>query len=287
MALTATAFFSRPAEKLSAKAEASFFRALRIGNSTFKMTGAGRFAALDKALVRGIAGEKRPIGEVLDVGISSGITTLELHEALRQAGHAPRTTGTDLTIDAFIVPVLPGCRALVDRQGHPLQYELFGRAVRPWRRRVDLVDGMAVLRGIANRVCGPRARRALGEGGGEVRRVELVNARLAAQDGVSVLQDDIFERNPAFVGRFDLVRVANILNHCYFDRPALERGLANARSYLSGPGAWLLVARTHGRSDHRATLFRMGDDGGLAVAGRFGGGSEVEPLVGAAGTQPV
>ncbi len=50
-------------------------------------------------------------------------------------------------------------------------------------------------------------------------------------------------------------------------------------SYLAGPGAWLLVARSS-RSHNAATLFRVSPDGRrLLVVDRVGGGSEVERLV--------
>jgi len=75
------------------------------------------------------------------------------------------------------------------------------------------------------------------------------------------------------------VRAANLLNRHYFEPAALRDAVANAIAYLSGPGAWLLVLRTHGASDHRGTLFRMDDAMRLSVVDRYGTGSEVEDLV--------
>ncbi|WP_426170250.1 hypothetical protein [Sandarakinorhabdus sp. DWP1-3-1] len=274
MALTASRLFDAPPDAISAAAEADFFTALKGRNNTFKKTGAGRFAAIDAAVIAAIGND--PLDSVLDIGISSGATTIELRDSLQRAGHRPSVTGTDLWIDAWLVPVAPGCRALVDGSGHLLQHDLFGRAVRPWRRRLDYVNGLAVVRATLNRLVIPRVRAALAAGRG--RRLRLVSPQLARHADVVVQQDDVTVANPGFAGRFDLVRAANILNRDYFDEATLLRALANVIGYLSGPGAWLLVIRTLANGEQHGTLFRRNADG-MAVVRRFGTGSEVEALV--------
>jgi len=72
---------------------------------------------------------------------------------------------------------------------------------------------------------------------------------LASQDvrgcpAIELIEDDIFQPRAEFVGRFDLVRAANILNRNYFSEALLEGALHNLRSYMKGPGAFLLVTRT-------------------------------------------
>ena len=279
MVLTASDFFSRAPDRVSADDEAMFFTSLKAGNKTFKKTASGRFKALDAALIRHLAETPPRIGELLDIGMSSGVTTLELDAALVAAGHALRITGTDLSLNAYIVSVMAGCQALVDGTGHPLQYDLFGRAIRPWRRRLDWFDGMVVVRSLINQVCAPRARRALAAN--EIlRRVRLVSPRLSRRQDIAVERDDVTVENPAFSARFDIVRAANILNLDYFDQAVLRRALANVTSYLSGPGALLLVARTLGDDEHHGTLFEIAQRGDqFRIVERYGNGSEVEALV--------
>jgi hypothetical protein len=247
--------------------------------TTFKKTGGGRFQDLDAALVRHLAEAPPCIGELLDIGISSGITTLELDAALVKAGHALRVTGTDLSLDAFIVPVMRGWRALVDGSGHPLQYDMGGHSVRPWRRRLDWFDGMVVVRSLVNRVGKPRARRSLATNR-IIKQVQLLSPRLARRQDITVIRDDVTVENPSLAGRFDVIRAANILNLDYFDTPTLRRALANVTSYLSGPGALLLVARTLADDEHHGTLFQVVEQGdGFRILDRYGVGSEVEALV--------
>ena len=80
---------------------------------------------------------------------------------------------------------------------------------------------------------------------------------------------------PNFVGRFDFIRAANILNACYFPADRLVVAIDNIRSYCSGPGALVLVLRSRG-SKHDGTLFELGPDGKFNVKVRVGKGSEVE-----------
>jgi len=276
--MAASDFFSL-AKPPSPRVEAAFFTALKTGNQTFKKTGAGRFAELDAKLLQILSSGKTRHGALLDIGVSSGITTLELADALAAAGHVFRITATDLSLDAYIVEVMSGCRALVDRSGHPLQYEIYGRTMRPWRRRLDYVSGMIAVRGAANRILAPRARSALAAGR-VLNSVRLISPRLEKRRDITVQEDDVTASNIGFVGRFDIVRAANILNRDYFDEATLRRAIGNVTRYLSGPGALLLVARTHGDGRHDATIFEVAADcRSFVVVDRFGQGSEVEALV--------
>ncbi|WP_423605161.1 hypothetical protein [Sphingomonas sp. MS122] len=273
----ASSFFAAPPERVTARDEARFFGLLKTANNTFKRTEPSRLAGVDKALIATLAAYDSPLGAVLDLGISSGVTTLELIEALRKAGHAAEVTGTDRSVRARLVALPYGCRALVEPDGHVLQYEVLGRAVRPWERRLDRWTGMTVLRALVERRLREpaMARAAAGEG----EEVALLSPRLRQAGAFRWHEDDITRRNPAFVARFDLVRAANLLNRHYFEPDTLREAVANTIAYLSGPGAWLLVLRTHGASDHRGTLFRMDEARRLSVVDRFGSGSEVEALV--------
>jgi hypothetical protein len=279
MVLKASSLFFQDPADLSHESEVKFFSSIKLSNGTFKSTYSGRFEQLNRELVQLLARSRAAIDQVLDVGVSSGTTTLELLRDLQEAGFSPRITATDFLVEAYIVPLYPLCRALVDRDGFPLQYELLGAVVRPWLRRRDYADGMAVVRWLVNRLCGRRAREALRRGE-DVRPVRLVSPRLASRPDVEVLRDDILEHNPALADRFDLVRAANILTRYYFGEEQLRRGIAHLRSYLAGPGALLLVARTyHGRRDVHGTLFELMPSRRLRAVGRFGHGSELEQLV--------
>jgi hypothetical protein len=276
--LAASDFFTMPVDTITAAHEARFFGGLKTGNDTFKRTEPGRLGAIDTAVARRIGAEGGRLREVLDLGISSGVTTLELRAALQAAGHDVSITGTDRLLRADLVDLPWGCRALVEPEGHVLQYEVMGRSLRPWRRRLDYVTGMAAVRWSADRLLGgvisERRRRKR-----FTHPVMLVSPRLSSAPAVSLIEDDITVSNPRLRGRFQFIRAANLLNIHYFTPEALRRAIDNVLSYLDGTGAWLLVVRTHGMDDHRGTLFRVRADGTLMAYERYGSGSEIERLL--------
>lgn len=273
---TATSFFSTPPEDVTPGDEARFFGRLKVGNDTFKRTEWGRLARIDAWLIRHLQLAQSDPRSGLDIGISSGVTTLELADALRDAGLSIHLTGTDRSFQARLLDAAPFCRVLAEPEGHILQYDIAGRAIQPWLRKLDYVDGMVLVRGLLHLMLDRRARTKLRRGEG--RAVALVSPRLSGSGAVALVESDVTVRDERLVGRFDLIRAANVLNRHYFDEESLQCAVANVRSYLSGPGSWLLVVRTRGNEEHNGSLMRLGADGRLAVVGRYGAGSEVEGM---------
>ena len=272
MTLTASEFFDGGPR--DAAAEDAFFRNLKMRNGSFKRTRTNRFAEIERAFGPELSRRAASLRSVLDVAVSSGITTAEFAEFLDRLGARVSLTATDLFIDAAIVNLAPGLRALVDREGWPLQYDVRGRAVRAWTRRLDYLTLTAPLRHAARLSCQRKARALLAAG--QARPARMVSPRLLGRPDISVATDDILTRNPSFVGGHDLVRAANILNRTYFAPADLARGIANVASYVA-PGGLLIVTRTSDDGRNSGTLFSREDDGGFSVLARVGNGSEVEP----------
>lgn len=280
---TASAYFARPLDDLTTCEETRFFTALKTANATFKRTKAGRFAEVDAAIVAECARTSLRVDQLLDIGISSGITTLELTQMLRRAGHRAHVTGTDRSLAAMIVDLPMGCRALVEPGGHILQYDVLGVAVRPWRRRLDYVTGMILVQAGLRSLFGTAAVQAAQGLHGSGNSVKLVSRRLAQVADIDLIEDDVTEHRAWLEGRFNLIRAANILNRDYFTPEVLAGACVNLRSYMAGPGSMLLIVRTLGEDRQEGTLFSMTDDRRLAVIRRFGHGSEIESLALAGG----
>lgn len=278
MILSATEFFARSPAELPHDVEDAFFSAIRNRNRTFKRTYRRRFAQLDRELVEEMR-RRLPGGpvELLDVGISSGATTLDLQEALSTIGLRPRVTGTDLAIDGFIVPLGRGCSALSSSDGHALQFTIGKQVLRPWPRRLDWLTGMWAVRPLLVRWLERRLRSAWKKGS-STRPVQLVSPRLLQQPGIHVVEDNVLSRRDDFVGRYDLIRAANILNRNYFAAEDLQRAVRNLTAYLAGPGSCLLIVRSLRTGDHHGTLFVLDAQRRLQVLKRFGDGSEIEEL---------
>ncbi|SCW72470.1 hypothetical protein SAMN02927924_02348 [Sphingobium faniae] len=278
MILAATQFFSRPADALPQQVEDAFFSSIKNPNNTFKCTWGGRFGEVDRRLAQAIKARGTDVRELLDIGVSSGTTTLDLHDALSREGFHPRITGTDYPIHAWIVQLGGKCGALLNKHGQLLQIDLFGRSIQPWRRRRDFLTGMWLVRPLLTRLLGRRAARKLREGT-NVRQVELVSPRIRDHPSIAIVEDDVLRRKDAFAERFDLVRAANILNENYFRQAELERAVQNLLSYLRGPGSLLFIVRTLQSGEHHGTLFALREGGALEVVERIGAGSEIEKLL--------
>ncbi|WP_246225928.1 ATP-binding protein [Chelativorans xinjiangense] len=273
--LTARRYFSAEGIDVDPEAECAFFSSLKMRNGTFKLTRLSRFAAVEEAIRPIIRERAGSIGQVLDVGASSGLTTIELVDFLQAEGASPRVIGTDLFVKAHLVEISPRLHVLADDEGWPLQYDLAGRPLRAWVRRLDyftltfvpLLLGRAVLRG--------RLAREIAEGRSMPVRMEC---QALAGRNIKLVENDILVATPEFVRQFDLIRAANILNLGYFRAERIRTAIANIFSYCRGPGSLLLVVRSHGQ-DHHGSLFELLERGDVAVRARIGKGSEIEPLI--------
>lgn len=278
MTLAATQFFSRSTEALPQQVEDAFFSSIKNPNNTFKCTWGGRFDEIDRRLAQALKARRADVRALLDIGVSSGATTLDLCDVLAQEGFHPRVTATDYALDAWIVPLGGKCAALLNKGGQLLQIDIWGRSIQPWRRRLDFLTGMWLVRPALSYFLGRAAARKLREGA-EVRKVELVSPRLRDHESISVVEDDVLARRDAFTGRFDLVRAANVLNENYFAKADLRKAVQNLRTYLRGAGSLLFIVRTLPSGDHHGTLFVLRESGELEVVERIGSGSEIEGLL--------
>lgn len=283
MRLTATEYFSLRAEEIDAAIETSFYGRLKMRNGTFKLTKSARFPDIDTALAQTFRARAKALRTVLDVGVSTGITTVEFSDFLRSVGASPHIVATDLFIDGHIVQLLNGVRVLTDSTAWPLEYDIFGHPVRPWIARRDYITTTAFFRWVARAALRPRLTSMIRRG--QSRPVKFLSHRLSGRGDISVLENDIFSRSDSFVGRFDLVRVANVLNRSYFAEDDIMRAVDTIRAYLR-PGGAFLVTRTESNQINSGTLFELTDDQGFRVLTRIGHGSEIEPVVLRVGLQP-
>ncbi len=272
MTPTAHRFLNAGPGGIGADEEARFFASIRLANGVFKTTDTKRMTALDRLIADRVAADGHAEPEVLDIGVSSGVTTLELRDALKAAALRPRIVALDAAVEARLCDVAPGRRVLQDSSGRDLQYEVLGVAIRPWRRKLDYVTGYWLLADAARALCVP-AKTATR------RRVRLISAGVQAAPEIEIMEHDLSRPLDVLVRRFDIVRAANLLNLDYFSSAELTRMVKIVRGYMKDAGSFLIVNRTHHDGTNHGTIFKAEPTGGLTVIERFGGGSEVEDLV--------
>ena len=292
-------FFKRPyrTEEQETWFERRFFASLRLRSGVFKSTDAGRMPELDELVTQHLPRDRSLT--LMDVAISSGVTTADWMRHLDASCIEHRMVASDLCIEAWLLSMGERIHVLVDRSGYPLQYDVFGRGVRTSSARaaVDLplallrrcVKGLTRLHGrwrgcrgelrpndALSALC---AAETVHDGFWGVRRVLLISGQLAGRGNLLLLEEDLLTPpSPELVGVFDAVRAANILSRSYFSDEQLRAMIANLRVRLV-PGGLFVVCRTEDDGTNNATIFRLGKDGGFEVVDKLGNGADVKNLV--------
>jgi hypothetical protein len=270
--------------------ERNFYSRLRLANGVYKTTHTRRFDDLN-LLINDLLPRGRRL-ELLDVGISSGISTMEWLDALRAAGIDAHVVGGDLDIVGYLVSVGGSLDLLIDRNGYMLQMDLGSRSItnrlrHPRLRQTLLAAPMWCL----NTAVGifwwlsPTLRRHVAANGGELELgsgircspLSVLSPRLRADPAIEVIEDDIVANTERFCDRFDVIRAANVLNW-YLDADMLVRMFETLRRRLR-VGGLLVLCRTDLHERNRGTIFRMDGSRQFEVVQRINGGSEIERFV--------
>jgi hypothetical protein len=247
----------------SPEIERRFFAKVRLPNGTWKTTYPKRLDDVNSRLL-----ELLPQGrelELMDVAVSSGISTLEWDEQLGASGARYRLVAGDIYPDGRLASWGSWFAVLFDGSGRePLLLELgpLTLPVYSARRLARLVRPLLipVLRLLARRS----------------RPVPLVSPQLRRHGEIEVVRDDVTVPG-RFAESFDAIRAANLVQPAYFDERTLRTIVANLRDRLR-EGGLLVLCRTAEDGANRATIFRRrGRD--LVAEVSLNGGSEIEALV--------
>jgi hypothetical protein len=257
-----------------------FLTQLILRNGVWKTTYSHRLDDLNELTI-GHTKAPRTAGplRILDLACSSGVSTVEMHQAFQAAGFACETTGTDILPHCVFVESRDGTGVLFDAHGLPIQVDLGGRAL-TWRLGWDqlIAEPLLALRAWWLLHRHASYRRSLDSPlPGYVRlEVPLVTSEVARIPGIKVVREDI--QSPVVPGPFDVIRAANILNVDYFGTDAIRSHIRGLAKRLT-EGGGLVVCRTRepGGINH-ATVFRLSGGHFVAVAD-LNKGSEIRDLV--------
>jgi hypothetical protein len=268
--------------------EREFFARVKLPNGTFKSTGANRMDDLNAAVFPYIAAiDERPV-KIMDVGASSGVSTLEWFECLSGERVTCDVTATDLIVHASLVSLAPSLAVLIDRDRNILHMDVLGQGAPPVAKGLEgIFAGMIrMLFRVAMKVddrLPPLNGRTQEAATGRVLKCEpvtLLTKRLAQHESLSlrVIEDDLLAANhPQFNEVFHVVRAANILNRCYFSDQVLVQIVNKLKESIKQNGL-LVVCRTEHNGANNATLFQS-TDSKFRVLLRLGSGSEIEDLI--------
>jgi len=248
---------------------------------------------MDDALIRVLDRRGMRPKVVMDVGVASGVTTVDLKRALERQGFEFQTIATDRTIHCYVVGLHDDLDVLVEPSGHILKVELHGRDFAPWCSLTDYLDGLFLVKAAVRRYVHWRFRRA-GlrfplEGPGATRRpgglsidgpYGMVTPELKGRPDVTILEGDILvPPPPGLTGVADVIRLAHVIRPDRFSADEIRRIVRNVRTQCND-GALVIVCRSNPRARVRAALkgsiFLAVPGGGFELEERIGAGSEFE-----------
>jgi hypothetical protein len=267
--------------------EREFFERVALPNGTFKTTKARRLDDLNHTVLSHLPQVSGRALKIMEVSISSGISTLEWHDFLSENRIRFEMVGTDLTVYTSLVSLAPQLEALIDRSRNILHLDAFGCGLHP---RGDGLVGFAAgmirmlfeaamtidknLPALQGRVRESALGHLL-----KCEPVTLLTRGFFERESLQVFEDDLLgDERPEFKNAFHVVRAANILDRAYFSDQALTRIAAKLKVRLK-PNGLLIVCRSMDNSKNNATIFEAPAGAGLRVLSRLGTGSEIEDLL--------
>lgn len=269
--------------------ETEFFKRVVLPNGTFKTTNPHRLDDLNLAVFPFLARiAERPV-KILDVAISSGVSTIEWYDQLTDARIPCEFTGTDLIVNAWLMSLTRHLGVLVDRDRNFLHLDAFGHGAPPTASGARGIFA-CILRGVFRAAIQidktlPHVRCNADEPPRgwllTCEPVKLLTRKLAERDCVRIIEEDLLTpETPENRRAFHVVRAANVLNRAYFPEATLLQMANKLRARLK-PRGLLIVSRTTSDAANHATICELVDEGRLRVVHLLGGGSEIEDLLAA------
>jgi hypothetical protein len=253
------------------ESEREFYRNIKTSNGTKKSTAPRRLDAINDLYFATIQRLGAIPRVAMDIGVSSGVTTLEWLREFDKRGVAVTMIATDYVMSVDLYAIGRHMHVLTERNGHLLQIEMFGAGIRTHMRARDYINGGFVWRRALCSIARARLKTASRSGS-----YKLVSPALRGQDRIRLFDDDIFSTNPpAFTRSADVVRVGNLIQPIYFSDAQIRRATENIRERCRGEGSTVIVCRNM-QDALEGSILRMNGRRQFLVAARLGPGSEVE-----------
>ncbi len=251
--------------------EREFYRSIKTSNGTKKSTALRRLDAMNDLFFVTLERCQLVPRIAMDIGISSGVTTLEWLREFDKRGLPVTMIATDLVMSVDLYAIGRHMRVLTERNGHLLQIELFGNGICTHMRRRDYVTGGVVWRKALCHVARSLLKKAVHQ-----RTYQLVSPAVRDQARIRLFDDDILAPNPPEFARCaDVVRVGNLVQPIYFSEDQIRRAAENIGERCRGEGSIVVVCRNT-REGLDGSILRMTRTRQFSVEARLGHGSEVE-----------
>jgi hypothetical protein len=267
--------------------EKQFFGGIRLKNGTFKTTYSHRFDDLNLA-VNNMLPKNQEL-QLMDVAVSSGISTVEWSESLKVAGIPHKIVAGDLTVKTSLISIGRFWRVLVDRTGFPLQFDIFGIAlpssdegifrVPLFILRKTFAMLLSLNKDMKKHLRGEECIHPETKCYSIYHQIDLISTRLKENSAIEIIEDDILlNTDSKLQKRFHVIRAANIVQRGYFDDGAIIRVLYNLRNRLR-IGGLLIVCRTNKAGVNNGIILKLNEWNRFETVETIGTGSEIQDLV--------
>jgi hypothetical protein len=270
--------------RLPREIEDAFFSSITVGNRIAKKTYAHRLGEINEVANR-LLPIARPL-RIMDVGISSGVSTLEWMESMEDRGIDYHLEAVDLMVRGILVGLREGVDVLADTTGRPLLIDLNGEWIPcpPGKRHlIRHFFSLLIIRGVLHLIASRASGHATNRETREEKRwftvslVPLVYSELRHHSRVSVSEGNLLER-ASLPTNLHVIRAANVLNPRHFKEDQLSTIFRNLSNALC-EGGILIVCKTNDWGQSEGTVFKLNKKGLFEVVERINDGSEVEELV--------
>lgn len=240
------------------------YRTLVMSNKTTKQTSKERFKELDNLTLDLLEKKRNP--KVLDVGISSGLTTFELFQLLDSQQKNFHLDATDKYPNIKLYKTW-FYSTIIDNQKKPISIYwggLYLSNLMSWKYFISKVLFKIISKFI---IINPK----------KVIGVPLFYSgftELAEKNKVRFFDHDVL--HPFQFKNYDFIRVMNILNLSYFSEDQIQKAIVNLRSTLIEGGV-LMVGRTFNKKNHVSIYIKKGSK--LVPKQHINNGSEINRIV--------
>lgn len=270
--LLASHYLTIPSDRgVSAQAEEKLYWSIKTSRGTRMTTEPHRLDQINELFFTTLNRLKLVPRCVMDIGISSGVTTLEWMREFDKRNLPVTMIATDLIMKVYLFQVSKNICAMTEINGHLLQIEIFGKPVYAYRLRRDYLTGGIVWRTALCAYVKSRLSESLRQG-----PYHFVTPALRGHNHIVLREDDIYgPKREEFLGCADVIRVGNLIQPIYFTDDEIRHAVQAVRERCRGADSLVIVCRN--KPDRlEGSILRLTDRKEFVVEARLGPGSEVE-----------
>lgn len=232
-------FTKKNAEAYSLSEEFScILKNLKI-NGVWKWTAPSRLQEMDRLLSEYVNNQSLKELSMLDVGGSDGFTSLDTFRHMKEKTNVGIVI-TMIDRDLYIHQVQIGCLTVYftsSRRPILLCIGKLGLCIEP----MDGFEGI-FFNNIADKISKYYAKKIEDSKVDLSKSISLVNPIVSNNPLIRIEERDLFDLKPGWIDNYDVVRVSNVLNFCYYSENKIIEALFILHGYLREGGA-LLVSR--------------------------------------------